>query len=127
MFEEIKDIKPEKDDSRMLGAIAYAGSILISLLAPLLIYLIAREDKFARFHALQSLILGAALIVVFIVLWVFITIIAVVTFGLGAVLYLLLILLALAALVLYLYCAYLAYEGKAFQLPYITDFVLKNI
>ena len=113
MFEVI-DIEPQENDSRMLGALAYAGAIFIGFLAPLLIYLLAREDRFAKFHALQSLILS-------VVLFVVIMIVAVFTLGLG------LLLLVPLYLVLYLYLAYLAYQGQAFSVPYVTDFVLKNI
>lgn len=127
MFETIESIKPEKNDSKILGAIAYAGSIFISFLAPLLIYLLAKEDKFARFHALQSLIIGILMAVLFIALWVFFMIIAVVTFGYGALLFIFFIPVCLIFLLLYLYLAYLAYQGQAFTVPYVTEFVLKNI
>ena len=126
MFETI-DIKPEKNDSKMLGAIAYAGSILVSFLAPLVIYLIAKDDKFARFHALQSLIIGVAILVLSIVLWVILIMITFITLGIGGILFILFLPAGLIVLALYLYWAYLAYEGKAFRVPYITDFVLKNI
>jgi uncharacterized membrane protein len=127
MFETIENIKPEKNDSKILGAIAYAGSIFLSFLAPLLIYLLAKEDKFARFHALQSLIIGVVTAVLFIVLWVLAMVITVVTFGIGALLFIFFIPAGLIFLLLYLYWAYLAYQGKAFTVPYVTEFVLKNI
>ena len=127
MFETIENIKPEKNDSKILGAIAYAGSIFISFLAPLLIYLLAKEDKFARFHALQSLIIGVVTAVLFIALWVFAMVVTVVTFGIGALLFIFFIPVGLIFVLLYLYWAYLAYQGKAFTVPYVTDFVLKNI
>ncbi|ODS40974.1 hypothetical protein BEH94_10800 [Candidatus Altiarchaeales archaeon WOR_SM1_SCG] len=152
MFETINDIKPEKNDSRMLGALAYAGAIIIGVFAPLLIYLLAKDDKFARFHGLQMLlteiILLTVCMVVFMVGWIawmlmfFMFPIGASTMpGDGAVFgllffvifiifFLIMIIFMLAGflwLLLKIYLAYLAYQGKAFRLPFVTKFVLKNI
>jgi len=145
MFETINDIKPEKNDSRMLGALAYAGAILIGVFAPLLIYLLAKDDKFARFHGLQMLlteiILLTVCMVVFMVGWIawmlmfFMFPIGASTMpgdgaAFGIIFFLIMIIFMLAGflwLLLKIYLAYLAYQGKAFRLPFVTKFVLKNI
>jgi len=53
MFEGF-GIKPEKKNSTILAGIAYFGSLILPLLAPLIIYLISKNDRYARFHAVQS-------------------------------------------------------------------------
>jgi len=146
MFEVIEDIKPEKNDSKVLGALAYIGTVFLgvamsyfAIIVPLLIYLFARDDKFARFHALQCLIVTFILIVIsmivftlFWLLWMLGIILSAagdspVIFAMFPLFFLIFALPGIILLLLYIYWAYLAYQGKAFRLPFVTKFVLKNL
>ncbi|OIO21784.1 hypothetical protein COV61_02295 [Candidatus Micrarchaeota archaeon CG11_big_fil_rev_8_21_14_0_20_47_5] len=102
-------------DSRMLSAVSYASAafffFLFPLLAPLLIYLFIKEDKFVRFNALQALLLAVSFAVFF-------TLLVITIFG---------IIIAVPALILYwIYCVWAAadaYRGRLPNTPFISDFV----
>lgn len=53
LFETIPEIKPKKKDGPLLGALAYLP--FVSIIIPLIIYLITKEDKYTRFHALNAI------------------------------------------------------------------------
>ncbi|MCL7452504.1 MAG: hypothetical protein M8467_05600 [Anaerolineae bacterium] len=104
------------DNDKLMAAISYP----IPLVA--IIILIAEDMKarpFQRFHAVQALAVN-------VVLWVAITlvgcILAAVTFFIGG-------LCGWASPLLWLvtlYWAYEAYQGKYFDIPYLTDFLRKQ-
>lgn len=121
--ETASGIAPIKKDSPILAALAYPLSLIIALL----IYLIEKEDKFVRFHALQALIFDLAYSVaytaIFVVVWVF----AVATMGIGALCVLPLILVVFLIFALKLWWAYRAYKGEYFKLPVIGDIAEKHV
>lgn len=102
-------------EANMAGALGYPIGIIAILLV-----VMEKQNRFARFHALQSLLLHAAWIVIFIVLGVFIGILSAIssTLGLLGLFFPLLGLLYLGALI---FCAYKAYQGEMFKLPVIGD------
>jgi len=121
-------IKPEGKDSTLLAAIPY----ILGLVVGILIYLIAKEDKYARYHALQSVVFGLAFSVVFgaiaIVGFVIYIPIFLATFGLANFVVIpLFLLFGLGTFVLNLYFAYSAYQGKAFMLPYLGKFTKEHL
>ncbi|MCX8200431.1 MAG: DUF4870 domain-containing protein [Candidatus Micrarchaeota archaeon] len=118
-----KETKPEKaseKDSYLLGAIAY----LLGILA-ILLYLMKKEDRFVRFHSVQSIILSVVCFVVFVTLSILFTIISVVTGGVGSVLSLCLFPLVLGVFVLVLYAAWKAFQGEMWHMPVIGEFAEK--
>lgn len=121
-------IKPEAKDSAILAALPYVLGWLVALL----IYLIAKEDRYARYHALQSLLFGLALTLVLTVVGTvgFILYLPVffLTFGLAN--FVLMPVMMLVMLCLFLsgfYFAYLAYQGRAFMLPYVGKMTLEHV
>lgn len=116
-------LSPSKKDSPLLAAIAYP----LGLIAALLVYLMEKEDKWVRFHALQALIFdlvfGAAYLVIFFFVWIF----ALVTFGLGALCVFPIFLVFPLVFLLRLWWAYRAYNGEYFEIPYIGEMAAKHI
>lgn len=82
----------------------------------LIFFLIEKENKFVRFHAMQSIITFGALTVLFIVLG-FIPIVG----------WMLMPFLGLAQLVLWILLMVKAYQGEKFMLPVIGEMAEKNI
>lgn len=109
------------DDSKLFGAIAY----FMGLITGILVYLMKKEDKFARFHAVQSILFNVVLVVVMIALSVISMILATVTYGIGGICLLLNPLIALGALILWLFLMWKAYSGEKYKLPMIGDMAEK--
>lgn len=116
-------LKPLKKDSNLLAALAY----VLGLIVALLIYLIEKEDKWVRFHAMQAIVFHVAYMVafgaVFIVLWLF----ALVTMGFGAICMFAIFPVALLVFVANIWFAYRAYQGEYFELPVIGEFTASHI
>ena len=102
-------------DAKLASALGYP----IGLIAIIMI-IIEKENRFARFHALQSLLLHAAWIVIFIVLGVVLAILSAISSYLGL-LGLVFPLIWLAYFAALIYAAYKAYQGEMFKLPFIGD------
>jgi uncharacterized membrane protein len=77
------------------------------------------QNKFIRFHAFQSIFLNVA----WIALWLVLGILAVMTHGIGVLLY---PLLTLVFFVLWLYMMFSAYNGKRVKLPVVGDLAEKQ-
>lgn len=140
VFGEIPGIKAEKKDSNVVGALAYLP--VGGLLMPILIYLLSKEDRFVRFHALNAigtyLAVGVAALLVFAFTFVFhilAMVLAVPTGGASIIIWapvfliiwLALMLAGVCLLIFMIYCMYLAYEGKAFSIPLVTDRIRKYV
>jgi len=115
-------IKPGKKDSVILAALPY----ILGWVVALIVYLVAKEDRYARYHALQSIMFDVCMMAVFMVEFVvyvllFITIIG--AFLMWGVIFLTVI----AAFFVRLYMAYRAYKGGAFMLPGIGKMALEHI
>ena len=90
-------------DDKLWAALAYVFSPLV----PIIILLMEEKKNrpFIKYHNIQALVIGIVMIIV-------VPIIAVPTFGCGSLLWLIM-----------LYWAYKAYQGEAFEIPVITNFV----
>lgn len=96
------------DNDKLLAAVSYPIPIVA------IVILLAEEMKsrpFQKFHAVQALVVN-------VVLWAIVFFISIVTCGLGAI-------LAVLWLVT-LYWAYKAYQGEYFDIPVVTDFIIKQ-
>lgn len=94
------------------GALTY----VLGWITGLLFWFLEPENKFVRFHAMQSIVVFGALTVVEIVLG-FIPILG---FILGA-------LLGLSGFVLWLWLMYKAYQGEMYKLPWAGDFAEQQV
>ncbi len=103
-------------DAKIASALGYP----IGLIAIIMI-IIEKQNRFARFHALQSLLLHVAWIVIFIVLGIVFGILTAISNALGLLAVLFYPLCMLAYLGSLLFCAYKAYQGESFKLPFVGD------
>lgn len=105
-----------KSSTGMSANVAALLAYVFGLVTGLVFFLIEKESKFVKFHAMQSMCVSAAFFVIGLVL-AFIPV-------LGGVLTLL---LNLAGLVAWIVCMVQAYQGHWFRLPVIGDFAAKQV
>ncbi len=105
-----------KSSTGMQANVAGLLAYVLGLISGLIFFLIEKESKFVKFHAMQAMLFSAALFVLGFVL-AFIPII-----GLAAG-----ILLNLAGLVLWIVCMVKAYQGDWFKLPVIGDVAANQV
>lgn len=113
-------------DPKLAAFLAYLLSIFLSFLSGLLFYLTERDNKFVRFHSLQSVFFNLAVIAVSIVLTIITAIIAfvpVVGIVSGAVLWLVFV---IGALVIWVVLMVKSLQGEYYKLPYIGDLADRN-
>lgn len=122
----------QKSALGMEGNVAAALGYVIGIIA-IILAIIEKENRFVKFHALQSIFwsitLSILFFVVFIVLGILVAILSQVSSALGGILGLLITLLVpVYLLVLFgglLFAAYKAYQGAAFKLPLVGNFAEK--
>jgi len=110
------------NESNLFAALGY----IIGLLA-IIFYLVKKEDKYLRFHSMQSILIWVAAFVAAVVLFIISTIVGFIpvigvlacVFGFAGVL------VWLVAVVAALYCAYKAFNGERYELPYIGPMARK--
>lgn len=119
--------KVQGNDVSLFAALAYASNFFAPLIGPLLIYLIKKEERLVRFHAIQSIALSVVVFAGSMVLGVVIVVLTFVTLGLAAIVTLPLMLLAvLGIFLLNVFLAVKAYNGEYFKLPLIGSFAEKH-
>jgi uncharacterized membrane protein len=109
-------------DANLGAAIGYPVGVLA-----IIIFVMEKENRFARFHALQSILYHAAAVVLFIVLGIVMAILVVVlsmiSSSLASIVGILLWLAIMIAVLIYLagllFCGYKAYGGATMKLPVI--------
>jgi uncharacterized membrane protein len=120
----------ERSSTGLDANIAAALSYFFGLLSGALFFAIETDSRFVKFHAMQSMLVSVAAIVVYIVytvvfmvLWrlPFIGLIAGLFGTLGWAV------LALGFLGVWLYCMFRAFQGERFKLPYIGDVAEKQV
>jgi uncharacterized membrane protein len=99
------------------GALCY----LVGFITGIIFLVIApyNQNKFVRFHAFQSIFFNVA----YIVFWILMSFLTVLTHGIG---FLLFPLIGLGFFVLWLYLMFSAYNGKRIKLPLIGDLAEKQ-
>ena len=95
------------DDEKMKGALAY----VLSWVTGIIVLLIAGDNKFLKFHAMQSIVFGIILFIIGTIGWII---------CIGP-------LISFIGWVYTLYGAYLVYSGKPFRIPIVADFVDNNL
>ncbi|MBA3514625.1 MAG: DUF4870 domain-containing protein [Pyrinomonadaceae bacterium] len=117
-------------DANVAAALGYIIGIL-----GLINFLIEKENKFVKFHGIQSVIylvgIGAVFTVLWIVLVIFAVILGAISDILGLVMWLINAVLFLAFFLAMfgglIYAAYKAYQGQMFKLPIIGNIAEKII
>ena|GEM_PF-801545 len=120
---EKKSVSGKTNEGHLLAAIGYVIGIFAIIL-----YLLKPDDKYVRFHALQSVLLWVGVIVVM-VIFGFITMIL----GFIPVINVLACVTGIVAaffwifgLIAALYCAWKSYNGEEYELPYIGEIAKKH-
>lgn len=96
-----------------------ALSYFLGFLTGILFFVLEKESKFVRFHAMQSIAVFIALVVINMVLGIILSITIV---GL-----LLFPLIWLIEVILWIFLMYKAYKGEKFKLPVVGDFAEKQV
>ncbi len=106
--------------------LAAALSYVLSIITGVIFFVIEKENKYVRFHAMQAILFGAAWIVLWIVLGIVslgLIFVPIIGWIINAVIYLG---LGLGGFILWLLLMYKAYQGERFKLPIIGDIAEKN-
>jgi uncharacterized membrane protein len=120
----------EKSSTGLDANVAAALSYLAGFVSGVLFLAIEKDSRFVKFHAMQSMLVSVAAIVVYIaytivfmILWrlPFIGWIAGLFGTLGWAL------LALGFLGLWLFCMFKAFQGERFKLPYLGEVAEKQV
>jgi len=109
----------EKSSSSLPQNVAGALTYFLGFITGILFLLIEKENRFVRFHAMQSTILfGGA----FVLSWIlgYIPVINVLWFIIS-------IPLGIGLLIVWLYLMYQAYQGVEYKLPVVGEFAAKQL
>ena len=98
-------------NQNVAGLMCYLGWWITGLI----FFLIEKENRFVRFHAMQSIITFGSLTVLSII------------FGFMPLLWILMPILGILQLILWVILMVKAYQGELFKLPMIGDIAEKNI
>lgn len=117
-------------DANLAAALGYPIGIL-----GLINFFLDRDNKFVRFHGIQSVLYWALMGVVFTVIWIVLAILGMIASqlsgGLMALIWILYLLVFLAFMVILfgglLYFAYRAYQGQTFKVPIVGNFAEKIV
>jgi uncharacterized membrane protein len=103
-------------EENIAGALCY----IMGWITGIVFFLLEKENRFVRFHAMQS-------IVTFLPLTIIIWIIQVLLFWVPVVSWAILSLLWILTLILWLVLMIKAYQGELYKLPIVGDFAEKQI
>ncbi|HJP91041.1 MAG TPA: DUF4870 domain-containing protein [Pyrinomonadaceae bacterium] len=126
-------VQTTKSSTGLDENIAALLSYIFGWVSGLIFFLIEKDSRLVRFHAMQSILLNVAAIVIGIVLWIVWGVLAIVVGQIsGALASLISILLGLlifvfyiAALLAVILCLVKAYQKQYFKLPVIGNFAEK--
>lgn len=96
-------------------------SYLFGWVSGLIFFLIEKESRYVRFHAMQSILLNAAVIVVVVGFTIVNTMIAFISGTLAALFGLLWFVILLGIIGIAILCMIKAFQGQEFKLPIIGD------
>jgi uncharacterized membrane protein len=108
------------DESKLFGALAY----LLSVVTGIVVLLMKKEDAYAKFHAMQSILVFVVVFIVYVILTIAAVILSYIPI-IGQILGLLVVLLqgliSLVMLILWLLLMWKAYSGVKWKLPVVGD------
>jgi uncharacterized membrane protein len=125
MADEVKNEAPQQEAPKSNSATGLEPNVAALLaylflgLGGLIFFLIEKENKFVRFAAMQSILLAVVYVVFGWLLSFLLTILTVVTGGIGAVFGLLIPVLWIGFLVVWVMLMVKAYQNKEWELPVI--------
>ncbi|MDD3087033.1 MAG: DUF4870 domain-containing protein [Candidatus Omnitrophica bacterium] len=104
-----------KSSLGMEANVAALLSYFLGFITGILFYVLEKENKFVRFHAMQSMLVFGSLLVISLALQL-----------LAFMLWPLIILLNIAGIVLWILLMVKAYQGEYFKLPIVGDIAANN-
>lgn len=114
----------KKVDSKANAGILAAVAYLVMPLSSIAVFFAAGDDKRVRFHAIQSGLLGGILLAASIPVSIIIAIVALLTLGIGFVLF---PVYALAVLAGVAYLMHRTYQGEDVDIPIIGELAEKYV
>jgi uncharacterized membrane protein len=102
-------------DSNIAAMLAY----MFGWVSGLILFLIEKDDKKVRFAAMQSIVFSVTLMVGYWVLGFIVGMLALATFGIGALFVFIFPILGIGALVVWIMLMVKAYQGEEWELPVI--------
>ncbi len=96
-----------------------ALSYLLGFITGILFFVLEKESKFVRFHAMQSIAVFIALFIINIVLGIILSV-SIVGLMLFPLIYLI-------EVILWIFLMYKAYKGEKLNLPVVSDFAEKQV
>ena len=106
------------DQDKLMGLLAYVIGVIVSLI--ILLSETGRQSRFQKYHAVQSLLLAAAFVVVdLVVICPIALLVTTITVGCGSLCFVPLI---FAELGVHIYYGVKAYQGEYATIPLLTDF-----
>ncbi|MBI4744413.1 MAG: DUF4870 domain-containing protein [Actinobacteria bacterium] len=112
-------------DFRLAGLLCY----VLGWISGLIFYVIEKDNKFVRFHAMQSILLSVGWFVIYIGIFIITSIAGAVPylgFIFNVIMGLVNLVIGLGAFVLWIFMMVKAYNGEKYKLPLIGDMAEKN-
>ncbi len=113
---EVKKVTALGIDENLEGALAY----FLGVLTGILFLILEKDNKFVKFHAVQSIIVSVAAMVILTVVGTILIFIPIIGWLLDMLLY-------LGALIIWLLLMYKAYQKEMFKLPVAGDIAAKQV
>ena len=110
-----------KSSTGLDGNVAALLAYVLTWVTGLVFFLIEKENRFVRFHAMQAILLGVAFFVIGIVFTFLQGMLAFASGTLAALFGLLWLLVILGFFIIWILCLVKAYQGQTFKLPVIGD------
>ncbi len=111
-------------DPKVAALLSY---LIFTPIGGIIFYLMEKNDRFVRFHAMQSIMFGVALIVLFIALAIVGTILGIVFAPLACVVGILNFVIGIGGFVLWILLMVKAYQGQTWKLPVLGDMAEKYV
>ena len=112
-------------EPNVAGLLCYMPLCCIGFVFSIVAIIVEKQNRFLKFHAFQSLLLGGAGLVVFGVVWVLSFVAGMVAAVLGLLVSLVMLLVGLALLALCVFLMIKAYNNEEYALPVIGEMAKK--
>lgn len=124
---------PAKSSTGLDENVAALLSYIFGWISGLIFFLIEKDSRLVRFHAMQSLLLNVLVIIIAIVIWVITVVLVLVGSQVSGIISTLVSLVAtlawivfwLAILIAWIFCLIKAFQSQYFKLPVIGNFAEK--
>lgn len=116
-----------KEASKSNANVMAAAAYFLGIITGIIVYLMEKDNKYVRFHAMQSILLTVVVFVINIVLGMLFMGMAFAGGGAGANVFMMIFWVwYLVIFLLWLFMMWKAYSGEKFKLPILGDLAEKN-